>query len=254
MCQSFCWRGWWRKLRGLWRASTSKYVRRSSVTTQRLRAIFASASTGVLNPFILRTTHRALPTAVPRVTGVVMLLVAHTMGRAHSGRRRGCLGGRCAAWGWHNDTPGGPCATCGGPSSVFGSGDERPVVWRANDAARQALTARAMLVLADRGPGPVRDWFTARPHRHGPFGSQRTDRRGRLLLGGHGDDEVDALTFRPDSHNCAPYLARQRCRCGTTPMGSQESLLRLPGRRVARRAGLVISTRIVYPGSGREDA
>ena len=37
-------------------------------------------------------------------------------------------------------------------------------------------------------------------------------------------------------------------------MGSQESLLRLPGRGVARRAGLVDSTRIVYPGSGREDA
>ena len=44
------------------------------------------------------------------------------------------------------------------------------------------------------------------------------------------------------------------CRCGTTPMGSQESLLRLPGHRVARRAGLVDSTRIVYPGSGHEDA
>ena len=35
---------------------------------------------------------------------------------------------------------------------------------------------------------------------------------------------------------------------------AQESLLWLPGRRVARRAGLVESTRIVYPGSGREDA
>ena len=44
------------------------------------------------------------------------------------------------------------------------------------------------------------------------------------------------------------------CRYGTTPMGSQESLLRLPGRGVARRAGLVDSTRIVYPGSGRKDA
>ena len=50
------------------------------------------------------------------------------------------------------------------------------------------------------------------------------------------------------------YRRCAACRCGTTPMGSQESLLRLPGRRVARRAGLVISTRIVYPGSGREDA
>ena len=43
----------------------------------------------------------------------------------------------------------------------------RPVAWRANGAARQALTARAMLVFADRGPGPVRDRPTARPHWHG---------------------------------------------------------------------------------------
>ena len=121
---------------------------------QRLCAIFASTSADTLNSFILRTTHMALPTAVPRVTGVVTLLVAHTMGRARSGRRRGRLGGRRAAWGWHDDTPGGPHAACGGPSSVFGSGDVRPVVWRANNAARQALNARAMLVLADRGPGP----------------------------------------------------------------------------------------------------
>ena len=40
----------------------------------------------------------------------------------------------------------------------------------------------------------------------------------------------------------------------TTPMGSQESLLWLLGRGVVRRAGLTVSTRIVYPGSGREDA
>ena len=188
--QSFCWRGWRRQLRGPWRASTSNHVRRSSITAQRLRAIFASTSAGMLASFVPQMMHRALPTAVPRVTGVVTLLVAHTMGRARSGRRRGRLGGCCAARGWHNDTPGGPRAACGGPSSVFGSGDVRPVVWRANDAARQALTARAMLVLADRGPGPVRDRSTARPHRHGPFGSQRADRRGRLLLRSHGDEEL----------------------------------------------------------------
>ena len=121
--QSFCWRGWRRKLRGPWRASTSNHVRRSSITAQRLRAIFASTSAGMLDSFVPRTMHRALPTAVSRVTGVVTLLVAHTMGRARSGRRRGRLGGCCAARRWHNDTPGGPRAACGGPSSVFGSGD-----------------------------------------------------------------------------------------------------------------------------------
>ena len=60
----------------------------------------------------------------------------------------------------------------------------------------------------------------------------------------------DTLTYRKD-YDRSPILV---CRCVTTPMGSQESLLRLLGRRVARRAGLVDSTRIVYPGSGHKDA
>ena len=158
--------------------------------TQRRRAIFASTSAGMLNSFIPRTTHRALPTAVSRVTGMMTMLVAHTRGRAHSGRRRGHLGGCCAARGRHNDTPGGPRAVCGGPNPVFGLGGVRPVAWRTNGAARQALTARAMLVLADRGSGPVRDRSTARLHRDGLFGSQRADRRGRLLLRSHGDEEL----------------------------------------------------------------
>ena len=41
---------------------------------------------------------------------------------------------------------------------------------------------------------------------------------------------------------------------GTTPMGSQESLLRLAGCGVVRRADQTDSTQFVYPGSGREDA
>ena len=84
----------------------------------------------------------------------------------------------------------GPAPPAGGGSFVFGSGDMRSVLWRANEAARQALTARAMLVLTDRGLDPVRDRSTARPHRHGPFDSQRADRRGRLLLRSHGDEEL----------------------------------------------------------------
>ena len=59
-----------------------------------------------------------------------------------------------------------------------------------NGAALQALTAWEMLVLVDRGLGPIRDWSTARPHWHGPFGSQRADRRGCLLLRSHGDEEL----------------------------------------------------------------
>ena len=80
-CQSFCWCVWWRQLRGPWCASTSNHVRRSSITAQRLRAIFASTSAGMLDS-IPRTMHRALPTAVSGVSSVVALLVARTLGRA----------------------------------------------------------------------------------------------------------------------------------------------------------------------------
>ena len=41
----------------------------------------------------------------------------------------------------------------------------------------------------------------------------------------------------------------------TTPMGSLGSLFAIVGgREVVERAGLEASMRIVYPGSGREDA
>ena len=45
-------------------------------------------------------------------------------------------------------------------------------------------------MLADRGSGSVRDRAAARPYWHGPFGPRRADRRGRLLLGSHGDEEL----------------------------------------------------------------
>ena len=121
----------------------------------RLCAISASTSAGMLASFVLRMMHGTLPTVASGVTSVVTLLVAHTLGRARRGRRRMRLGGCCAARRWHGATPGGPRAACGGPSSVFGFGGVRPVVLRTNDAARQALTARAMLVLAGRASGPT---------------------------------------------------------------------------------------------------
>ena len=156
---------------------------------QRLRAIFASTSAGMLVSFVPQMMHRTLPTVASGVSSMVALLIARTLGRARRGRRRRRLGSRRTADGWHDAVLGGPRAACGGPSRVFRFGGVRLIVRRTNDAARQALTARAMLVLANRGPGPVRDRSTARPHRHGPFGSQRADRRGRLLLRSHGDEE-----------------------------------------------------------------
>ena len=44
--QGLCWRRWRRNLHGSRRASTSDYVRRSSITTPRSHAIFTSASAG----------------------------------------------------------------------------------------------------------------------------------------------------------------------------------------------------------------
>ena len=156
----------------------------------RLRAVFASTSAGMLASFVPRMMHMTLPTAASRVSSMVALLVVRTLGRARHGRRRRRLGSRCAAHGWHDAALGGPRAACGGPSPVFGIGDAWPVVWRTNNATRQALTARAMLVLAGRGSGSVRDRPAARPHWHGPFGSRRADRRDRLLLGSHGNEEL----------------------------------------------------------------
>ena len=114
--KSFCWRGWRRKLRGPWRASTSNHVRKSSVTTQRLRAIFASTSAGMLTYFVPQMTHMTLPMVVSRVTGVVTLLVAHNLGRARRGRRCRRLGSRRAARGWNDAALEGPAPPAGGPA------------------------------------------------------------------------------------------------------------------------------------------
>ena len=84
----------------------------------------------------------------------------------------------------------GPAPPAGSPDSVFGFGGVWPVVSGTNDAARQALTARAMWGFVGRASASARDRFTTRPHWYGPFGPQRTDRRDHLLLGSHGDEEL----------------------------------------------------------------
>ena len=57
------------------------------------------------------------------------------------------------------------------------------------------------------------------------------------------------------SYNATINQCKIRCMSvGTTPMGSQESLLWLAGRGVLRRADQTDSTWFIYPGSGREDA
>ena len=72
-----------------------------------LYAIFASTSTCMLASFVPRRMHMTLPTAVPGVTSVVMLLITYNLGRARCGRQCRCLGGRRAAGRWHGAARGG---------------------------------------------------------------------------------------------------------------------------------------------------
>ena len=45
-------------------------------------------------------------------------------------------------------------------------------------------------MFAGRGMGSLRDWPGTGPHRYWQSGPGRTDRRGRLLLRSHGDEEL----------------------------------------------------------------
>ena len=84
-------------------------------------------------------------------------------------------------------------------------------------------------MFAGRATGSLRDWPATGPHRYWQSGPGRTDRRGRLLLRSHGDEEQLGQLLDQILTIARPYLARQRCRWETTPMRSQESLLRLRG-------------------------
>ena len=44
-------------------------------------------------------------------------------------------------------------------------------------------------MFAGRAMGSLRDWPATGPHRYWQSGPGRTDRRGHLLLGSHGDEE-----------------------------------------------------------------
>ena len=86
----------------------------------------------------------------------------------------------------------------------------RLVVLGTNNAARVAPIARVSWMLAGHASATIRGRPVARPRWYGRFGSRRTDRRDSLLLGSHGDEEVDALTSRPDFHSLAPPTWRAK--------------------------------------------
>ena len=98
----------------------------------------------------------------------------------------------------------GPTPPAGGPDSVSGARDWWLVARCTNDATRRAGTAMVMRMFTGRAMGPLRDWPATDPHRYCQSSPGRTDRRDPLSLGGHGDDGVDVLTFKPDFHNSAP--------------------------------------------------
>ena len=60
----------------------------------------------------------------------------------------------------------GPTPPAGGPDSVSGARDWWLVPWRANNATRQAQTARVMWMFAGRATGSLRDWPATGPHRY----------------------------------------------------------------------------------------
>ena len=80
--QGFCWRWWQRNLHGSRRASTSDHVRRSSITTSRSHADFASASASGQVFYVPRVVLVALPAATPGIFGVITPFVARCLGGA----------------------------------------------------------------------------------------------------------------------------------------------------------------------------
>ena len=188
--QGFCWRRWQRNLHGSRRASTSDHVRRSSITTPRSHAIFTSASASGQVFYLPGMAPGALPAAMPGVFGVITPFVARRLRGARRRRRRGSLGGPRIAFGRGGSDLGRPRATRGGPGSVFGFGDVRPVTRRTNIAASQTPAAGTVLVFANGAPGPFCDRSAARPRRDGLSGFRLANRHRRLLLGRHDDEEA----------------------------------------------------------------
>ena len=158
----------------------------------------ASACVRVRTPAwcVLRVAHRALLAAVPGSSGVAVSLIVRSLGRPRRGRHLGCHRGCRAARGQHGPAP--------GPSGVW------LVVLDPNDAARLAPIARLSWVLAGRASSAIPGHPVTRPCWCGRSGSGRPDRYDPLLLGGHGDDEVDALTSKPDFHSTAPLAWRAK--------------------------------------------
>ena len=126
------------------------------------------------------------------------------------------------------------------------------VVLHSNDAAHLAPIARVSWMLAGHVSGPIRGHPVACPRWHGRAGSGRPDHCDPHSLGGHGDDEVDALTFKPDFHSLCPLLSAPNMSVETTPLGSRGIPFYGWRARGCGKSGFKRSTREIYPGSGRK--
>ena len=108
-------------------------------------------------------------------------------------------------------------------------------------------------MFAGRATGSLYDWPATGPHRYWQSGPRRTDRRGRLLLRSHVDEEqLGQLLDR--IHTIAPPTWRAKDVVGNDTYGITRIPTTVVGRGVVRRAGLVIGTQMVYPDLCHEDA
>ena len=181
--QGLCWRRWQRNLHGSRRASTSDHVRRSSITTPRSHAIFTSASASGQVFYLPGVALGALPTATPRIFGVITPFAARCLGGARCWSRRGSHGGPCVAFGRGGDDPGRPRSTREGLGSAFGFGDVWPVTRRTNIAASQTPAAGMVLEFASSALGPFCDRSAARPCRDELSGFRLANRHRLFFLG-----------------------------------------------------------------------
>ena len=109
-------------------------------------------------------------------------------------------------------------------------------------------------MFAGRATGSLRDCPATGPHRYWQPGPVRTDRRGRLLLRSHGDEEQLGQLLDLILTIARPLPGAPKMSVGNDTYGITGIPTTVAGRWIVRRAGLVDNTKGIYPGSGRKDA
>ena len=102
--------------------------------------------------------------------------------------------------------------------------------------------------------GSLRDWPATGLHRCRQLGPRRTNRRGRLLLRSHGDEEQLGQLLDQILTITHPLPGVPKMSVGNDTYGITGIPSTVAGHRIVRRAGLVDGTKGIYPGSGRKGA